>query len=150
MTGYIPLFGEIVTSSIWNEDAYTCKVWVTLMALSDMKGNVYASVAGLAPVARVTIQQAETAIGILAAPDPYSRSREEEGRRITAIDGGWHIVNHNKYRQKAKNRAEYYQEWRKERKEEERTKEEEVNTNSNSHSNSATTRNNAQQCATVK
>jgi hypothetical protein len=101
MPGYIPLFGEIVTSSIWNEDAYTCKIWVTLMALSDKDGNIYASIAGLGPVARVTLTQAKKAIAILSEPDPYSRSKEYEGRRIVPIEGGWHIVNHDKYREKA-------------------------------------------------
>jgi len=118
MSGYTPLFGEIVTSSIWNEDAYTCKVWVTLMALADIDGNVFAAAAGLAPVARVSIEQCKKAIQILSSPDPESRSDEQEGRRIIPIEGGWHIVNHAKYRKKAKSRAEYIRQWRLQKKKE--------------------------------
>jgi len=112
VSGYTPLFGEIVTSSIWNEDSNTCKVWVTMMALADLEGNVMASVAGLAPVVRISIEQCEKAIKKLSSPDPYSRTKDEEGRRIKEIDGGWHLVNHKKYRKKAKSRAEYYRNYR--------------------------------------
>jgi hypothetical protein len=32
------------------------------------------------------------------APDPDSRTRDDEGRRIEEIDGGWSLLNHGKYR----------------------------------------------------
>ena len=153
MNGYTPLFQEIVTSSIWNEDMATRIVWVTMMALADKDGNVQASIAGLAPVARITLKECETAIKILSSPDEYSRSQEEQGRRIIPIEGGWHLVNHKKYRDKAKSRSEYYQNWREQKKKKspQTPLKEETNSNSNSNSNSETARNSAQQtkcCAT--
>jgi hypothetical protein len=32
------------------------------------------------------------------SPDPDSRTPEHEGRRIEVIDGGWRLLNHEKYR----------------------------------------------------
>jgi len=146
MAGYTPLFSEIVMSSIWNEDDKVRIVWITLMALADMDGNVMASISGLAPVARVKVPECEKAIQILSSPDKYSRSQEKEGRRIEAIDGGFHLINHRKYRNKAKTRAAYYREYREEKKKKQKEKK---NTNTNTNTNSATTRNVAQQSATV-
>ena len=145
MAGYTPLFNEIVTSSIWNENHVIRIVWITLMALADMDGNVYASIAGLAPVARVTIPECEKAIKILSSPDQYSRSQEQEGRRIIFVEGGWHLVNHGKYRQKAKSRAGYMRRYREEKKK----KQKEKNTNTNANANRVTRRNIALQNVTV-
>jgi len=141
MSGYTPLFPEIVNSSIWNEDAKTCKVWVTFMALADAQGNVYGSASGLAPTCRMSVSECKTAINILMAPDPESRSGEEEGRRLIPIEGGWHLVNHKKYRDKAKSRAEYLRNWRTQKKKAPHTPKEEINTYSYSYSNKDTPRN---------
>lgn len=148
MTGYTPLFGEIVTSSIWNEENAVRIVWITLMALADMDGNVYASIAGLAPVARVTLPECEKSIQILSSPDKYSRSKEKEGRRIEVIEGGWHLVNHKKYRQKAKTRAAYMRRYREEKKKIHQ-KEKNTNPNINANANSDTHRNRALHDVTV-
>jgi len=115
MAGYTPLFNEIVTSSVWNESNPTRIVWITMLALADKEGVVNASASGLAPVARVTLEECEKAIDILSSPDKDSRSPEYEGRRIIKIDGGWQVINHKKYREKAKSRAEYMRQYRKKR-----------------------------------
>jgi len=147
MDGYTPLFSSIVTSSVWNEDDATRIVWITLLALADAKGKVEGSVSGLAPVARVAIPACEKALEVLKTPDKYSRTKEYEGRRIVDIDGGWQVLNHKKFRDKAKSRAEYYRTWRRIQKEE-RSKEEalntDLNTNTNTNTNSETARNSAQ------
>jgi hypothetical protein len=35
------------------------------------------------------------------APDFDSRTKDDEGRRIEEIEGGWHLLNHRKYREMA-------------------------------------------------
>ena len=100
MTGYTKLFGSIVASTIWREDDKTRIVWVTMLAMANYRGDVEASIPGLADMARVTIADAEKALVALQAPDPYSRTRDYEGRRIEQIEGGWHLLNHAKYRDK--------------------------------------------------
>lgn len=98
MAGYTKLFSSIVTSTIWREGKDTKIMWVTMLALADKDGIVEGSVPGLADMARLTVEEARTAIEILSAPDPDSRSKVEDGRRIIPIDGGWMLVNHAKYR----------------------------------------------------
>jgi hypothetical protein len=46
----------------------------------------------------VSIPICEDALAKFLAPDPYSRSKEYDGRRIREIPGGWWLVNHGKYR----------------------------------------------------
>ena len=41
-----------------------------------------------------------SAIGVLAAPDTKRPGQEFDGRRIKAVDGGWLILNGEKYRKK--------------------------------------------------
>jgi len=98
MAGYAKLFSSIVHSTIWREPMPTRVVWITMLALADKNGRVEASIPGLADVSRVTITECEDALFTLRQPDPYSRSKEFEGRRIEQIDGGWLVLNYSKYR----------------------------------------------------
>lgn len=100
MTGYTKLFQDIVASTIWGEDDKTRIVWITMLALKDSQHFVSASVPGLARQANVTLEDCERALEKLEGPDPHSRSREHEGRRIEKTEGGWIILNGEKYRQR--------------------------------------------------
>jgi len=95
---YTKLFSSIVTSTIWTEDANTCKIWVTMLAISDKHGEVHASIPGLAQIAGMSLPDTEAAISKFLSPDKYSRTSDDEGRRIEKIDGGWILLNHAKYR----------------------------------------------------
>jgi hypothetical protein len=109
MTGYTKLFSSIVASTIWREDAPTRLVWITMLAMKNRDHIVEASLPGLADFARVTIKECRAAIEKLSSPDEDSRTKDFDGRRIKAIDGGWLILNGEKYRQKmnADERREY-------------------------------------------
>lgn len=99
MAGYSKLFSSIVTSTIWtNESMPTRLVWVTMLALSDANGYVEGSIPGLAHQARVTVREVEQALCRLMAPDPYSRTKDMEGRRVVEVPGGWRLVNYATYR----------------------------------------------------
>jgi hypothetical protein len=111
--GFTKLFSDIVMSTIWREDDKTRILWITILAIKDSEGNVMASIPGLADAARITISECEKALQKLLSPDEYSRSQEYNGRRIEEIDGGWHVLNHDKYRDKRPSRAEYFREYRK-------------------------------------
>ncbi len=108
-TGYTKLFSSILYSSIWQEDSDTKVVWITLMALANRDGVVEASLPGIANTAKVPIKVCEGAIKKFMEPDQYSRSEEEEGRRLVRVDGGWKLVNYVKYRNtlNAEERREY-------------------------------------------
>ena len=109
MAGYTKLFNSILASTIWREDDKTRIVWITLLAMADRYGIAEGSVPGLADFARVSVEDCRAALVKLAAPDEDSRSQEFEGRRIEAVEGGWRLLNHEKYRQKlsADERREY-------------------------------------------
>lgn len=109
MAGYTKLFNSILASTIWRADMPTRIVWITLLAMADKNGVAEGSVPGLADFARVSLPECQKALDSLMAPDEWSRSQEHEGRRIIAIDGGWQILNHAKYRAKlgADERREY-------------------------------------------
>lgn len=98
MTGYTKLAASILHSSIWSEDDRTRIVWITLLAMANQHGEVLASIPGVARAAGVPLEDAKRALDRFLAPDPYSRTPDKEGRRIEAIDGGWVLVNHAKYR----------------------------------------------------
>lgn len=95
---FTKLFSSLTESSVWCQDDHTRLVWIAMLAMADKHGRVWASVPGLANRARVPVEAVERALGIFLAPDPHSRTRAFEGRRIEAIDGGWRLLNHAKYR----------------------------------------------------
>ncbi len=100
MNGYTKLFGSILASTIWGESKETKVLWITMLAMADQYGEVQSSVPGLATLARLTLEETEEALETLSAPDPYSRTKDFDGRRIQEIDGGWLLLNHGKYREK--------------------------------------------------
>ena len=100
MPGFTKLFSDIIHSTIWREDNKTRIVWVTMLAMADSRGEVHASVPGLADAARVDLDDCVEALDKLKAPDEWSRSKEYEGRRVEEIDGGWLLLNHARYKKK--------------------------------------------------
>ena len=76
-----------------------------MIAIADQHGEVNASIPGLARVAGVSVASCEEALATFLAPDTYSRTRDDEGRRIEVVDGGWWIINHSKYRELATGEA---------------------------------------------
>ena len=109
MSGYTKLFNSILASTVWREPMETRIVWITLLAMADKDGIAEGSIPGLADFARIPVEATREALLRLSSPDPDSRSLEHEGRRIEAVDGGWFLLNHAKYRAKmgADERREY-------------------------------------------
>jgi len=101
MPNYTKLFSTIVTSTIWAESDRTRIVWITMLALADKNGEVHASLPGLARLAGVPLEDCEKAVTAFLSPDQYSRTPDNEGRRIVKIDGGWELLNFRKYRELA-------------------------------------------------
>lgn len=95
---YTKLFQSILDSTVWQEPLAVKVVWITMLAMTDRQGRVSASVPGLARRAGVSLQECELALEKFRSPDPYSRTQDHEGKRIADIDGGWLLLNHEKYR----------------------------------------------------
>ena len=96
---YNKLFTKILDSSIWLAPDPHRLVWITLIAAMDEEGNaMFASAGNLAARARVTREQAESAVASFEGPDPDSGDPDNDGRRIERFPGGWHLLNAHKYR----------------------------------------------------
>ncbi len=110
---YTKLFSSITESTVWGESYATRIVWVTMLAMADARGAVYGSVPGLARRANVTLQEVEQALAAFTSPDAYSRTKDEDGRRVEDVDGGWRLINHAKYSavRNADERRDYKRKW---------------------------------------
>jgi hypothetical protein len=98
MSGFTKLDNKILTSSIWNEPAETRVLWVTLLAASDENGFVSCSRSGLLRLSNISETAFSTGLECLLSPDNDSRTSEYDGRRIEKIEGGYLILNYDKYR----------------------------------------------------
>lgn len=119
---YTKLFSSITESTIWCENSDTRVVWVTMLAMSDKRGRVWASVPGLANRARVSVSKTRYALDKFMSTDKDSRTPDYDGRRIMPIDGGWQLLNHKKYRdlRDEEERKAYKADWIRQKREEER------------------------------
>ena len=117
MAGYTKLFASLLASTIWRENDKVRIVWITLLAMADQHGIAEGSIPGIADLARVSIEDCESALARLQEPDRYSRSPEHDGRRVRVVAGGFLVLNHSKYRERlnAEERREYQRRWQAER-----------------------------------
>jgi hypothetical protein len=95
---YTKLFASIIHSTIWQAPPTVKILWVTMLAMVDKNGTVQASIPGLAKASDISIEECISGLEFLKAPDPFSRTKDNEGRRIMEVDGGWFLLNHAKYR----------------------------------------------------
>lgn len=121
MSGFSKLVPEIVMSSVWDLPTDIRIVWITLLALKDADGFVRGSAGYLAKVAKVPLEAVEQAMNLFTSPDPYSRTPDNEGRRVEAVENGWNILNHRLYRDRQKEyQREYHRLYRAKASEEKR------------------------------
>jgi hypothetical protein len=96
---YNKIFTKILDSSVWLEPNSTRIVWITFLAAMDEEGFVqFASVRNVAHRANVSIDEAKSALDSLEAPDHDSGDPDNDGRRVEKVDGGWVVLNSEKYR----------------------------------------------------
>lgn len=98
---YVKLFGSLYQGSLRGK-AHAILVFMNLLASSDDEGFVDKHFRAISDEVGLTVEEVKSAIIYLESPDPESRSPEQEGRRITRMDGhrdwGWHITNYVKYK----------------------------------------------------
>jgi hypothetical protein len=106
---YTVLKSSVIYSTIWAEDAETCKVWITLLVMRNKNGEIFSSLPGLAHIARINPEKTALSVQKFLAPDPASTTKDFEGRRIVEIPGGWRLLNHDKIKKEAAaaNKAAY-------------------------------------------
>lgn len=97
---YCKLSADVVYSSLWEQDGDTCKLWITMLALKDKNGVISQNITGIKRITGVSLEKCEEAIRFFCSPDPKSSSPDMEGRRLEVLpEGGWRVVNHEKYQQ---------------------------------------------------
>jgi hypothetical protein len=118
---YIKLWDDILDSTIWMEEDHVVRVFLTFLLVANWDGFVDMPIPAIAQRARVSIQECIAAIEKLEAPDPFSRTKAEQGRRIIRVTEEqtlWHITNFEKRRglrdekAKRKHQAAYMRDWR--------------------------------------
>ena len=102
METYAQLFSSILDSSVWRESSDTRVVWVTMMAMADADGCVWASMGGIADRARLPRDVVQSALDIFMSPDPDSRSPNDDGRRVEKIDRGWRLINYVAHKERSR------------------------------------------------
>lgn len=105
MPGYVPLFASLTSGTLcgkWPDVG----LWPIVLSLADRDGIVDVTPDFLARVTGLPVPDVVACMERFCQPDPYSRSGAEGGARLVLLDAhrewGWHIVNHGKYREKAR------------------------------------------------
>lgn len=106
MSGYTPVFDTVFEGSLcgrWPALA----VWLTILPMTDKDGNIDMTYHAMAVLTGWPIELLRQGIEQLCESDPESRSVESGGRRLELIDPehrqwGWRVINHAKYREKAR------------------------------------------------
>lgn len=97
--GFTKLDDGLIFSSILREDDAVFKVWVLLLSRTDGDGIARVSADFLAGITRKPDEEIARCLSVLEKPDPSSRTRDHEGRRIERVNGGFKVLNYQAYRE---------------------------------------------------
>jgi hypothetical protein len=101
--GFTKLDDAFASSSIFSLGLPAVGFWAYLMSQADARGVVRATVPDMAARCRVSPEDVERFLELLQQPDRWSRTPDNEGRRVEVVrDPEWAVVllNHGKYRER--------------------------------------------------
>lgn len=108
MAGYTPLFDTLTRGTLcgrWPDIG----LWPIVLSLSDKDGTVDVTPLYISGITGLDEEEVVACMARFCEPDPYSRSQDSDGCRLQLLDShrnwGWKIVNHGKYREKARLQA---------------------------------------------
>jgi hypothetical protein len=94
MNTWAPLFSRIVDSSLWREEDWVIKIFITMIARKDADQVVRASAFMIGEWAKKPEAEVLKALKILSSPDKKRLEPQPfEGRRIEKRPDGWLILN---------------------------------------------------------
>jgi hypothetical protein len=111
MSGYTPLFETLTRGTLYGRWP-DIGLWPIVLSLADWRGIVDVTPEYIAGVTGLEFTEVVACMDRFCQPDPRSRSQEHGGARLMLLDPnrswGWQVVNHGKYREKARemNRTE--------------------------------------------
>ncbi len=100
MAGYAKVFSSIRKSSLWGADHKVIRVWIYMLTECDSDGVVEGAVPGIAHDCHLSPEELREVLDLLMAPDPDSRTPDNEGRRLAVVPGGWKVLNYHIYRER--------------------------------------------------
>jgi hypothetical protein len=107
MAGYLQLDREVLNSTVWvGTDSDTKALWFFLLLAADMRtGIVHHTLPAISRDTGIPREKIDSILIRFSSPDPDSRTKDNEGRRIKFIDlanpnGGILVLNYGKYRDK--------------------------------------------------
>jgi hypothetical protein len=104
MAGYTPVFDTVFDGTLCGKWP-VLPVWLSILPLADWRGHIDMTPEAIAARTGWPMDLLLQGIEALCAPDPRSRSKGEDGRRLVLIDDrrdwGWRVVNIQVYRDKA-------------------------------------------------
>ena len=118
MSGFGKVFAGLYEGSMLGAGVHVFALWPYCISRSDAHGRVEVNPRLAAVILGCSIPEVEAALDYLLRPDPESRSKEEDGRRLVRVGQfAYRIVNYMKYRdiRDAESRREYQREWVKEK-----------------------------------
>lgn len=97
---YFPLDRDLLTSTLWIEgDSDTKALWIYLLLSADPRtGIVKHTRPAIAHGSGVPRAEVNRILEQFAAPDPDSRTPDDEGRRIAFVEDGILILNYDRYK----------------------------------------------------
>lgn len=113
MSGYNVTFETIFEGSLcgkWPD----LSVWTTLLAMKDHRGYIDKTPTYIHRVTGIPLDLLNECIERFMAPDPHSRTKTDDGRRLRLIDPerpwGWVVINHQQYNERARRIASHRRE----------------------------------------
>lgn len=99
---YAKLDHNFSGSSIWWHGLELAGFWALILSLCDCEGTTRESIPALASTCKVTPKRIEEFLAILESNDEYSRTPDNDGRRITISRNPWCItvLNYAQYAEK--------------------------------------------------
>lgn len=97
---FVKLDCGITDSTIFCEPNDVFKAWITLLVKAGPDGIARITAPALGLLCRVDTARAQQILTQFEAPDTDSRTQDAQGARILRVDGGYLILNYEKYRAK--------------------------------------------------
>jgi hypothetical protein len=105
VSGYTPLFSSLTTGTLcgrWPDIG----LWPIILSMADKNGVVDVTTQYISSVTGLEHGQVVECMNRFCQPDPGSRTNDLDGARLALVDPsrswGWRIVNHGKYKEKAR------------------------------------------------
>lgn len=104
--GYSVLFDSVLDGTLFGKWPHT-GIWTCLLSQADRYGVIDKHPNLLAAKIGVPVEQLLACIHDFMQPDPGSRTKEADGRRLELVDPGvrdwgWRVINHGAYRERAR------------------------------------------------